>query len=221
MREREWETTTDLYAMLAFLAGRGEASDRKMRLFGAACCRRLWPLLQQDDRRAVEVAERAADGRLRSCSPAAWQVVLAFPGRLPPTKGDPDCFVDAAVDAAWDIAQEALAPLPAGGSHLRVAERIAQLALLRDVFGPLLFRRRPPLPPCVLAFSGGLVAGLANTAYEERVLPAGTLDPDRLAVLADALEDAGCTDTEVLEHLRGPGPHVRGCWCIDWLTGRE
>jgi hypothetical protein len=53
------------------------------------------------------------------------------------------------------------------------------------------------------------------------MIPAGTLDKDRLAVLADALEDAGCDDAVLLDHLRGPGPHVRGCFVVDLLTGRE
>ena len=46
-------------------------------------------------------------------------------------------------------------------------------------------------------------------------------DGERLAILADALEDTGCTDTAILEHLRGPGPHVRGCFVIDALLGKE
>jgi hypothetical protein len=49
----------------------------------------------------------------------------------------------------------------------------------------------------------------------------GTLEPARLNVLADALEDAGCTERTLLDHLRSPGPHVRGCWPIDLLTGRK
>lgn len=49
----------------------------------------------------------------------------------------------------------------------------------------------------------------------------GTLDPLRLAVLADALEEAGCTDEVILRHLRGPGPHVRGCHVLDLLLGKE
>jgi hypothetical protein len=49
------------------------------------------------------------------------------------------------------------------------------------------------------------------------LLPAGTLDPTRLAVLTDALEEVGCTDPDTLAHLRGPGPNVRGCWVIDTL----
>jgi hypothetical protein len=56
---------------------------------------------------------------------------------------------------------------------------------------------------------------------DERVLPAGHLDNDRLAILADALEDAGCTDQAILGHLRGPGHHVRGCWAVDALLGRK
>jgi hypothetical protein len=48
-----------------------------------------------------------------------------------------------------------------------------------------------------------------------------TLDPDRLAILADALEDAGCDNTDILSHLRGQGPHVRGCWVVDLLLGKE
>jgi serine/threonine protein kinase len=43
---------------------------------------------------------------------------------------------------------------------------------------------------------------------------------ERLPILADALEDAGCTDVEQLEHLRGPGPHVRGCWALVWTPGK-
>jgi hypothetical protein len=61
---------------------------------------------------------------------------------------------------------------------------------------------------------------LATTAYEERALPAGTLEPERLALLADALEDAGCANADLLGHLRGPGVHVRGCWCVDLLLGK-
>jgi hypothetical protein len=64
------------------------------------------------------------------------------------------------------------------------------------------------------------VVRLAQAAYDDRHLPAGTLDNGRLAILADALEEAGCTDADVLGHLRGPGPHVRGCWAVDLLLGK-
>jgi hypothetical protein len=59
--------------------------------------------------------------------------------------------------------------------------------------------------------------GLAQAAYDNRILPSGTLEPARLAVLSDALEDAGCVDRAILDDLRGPGPHVRGCWTLDLI----
>ena len=62
--------------------------------------------------------------------------------------------------------------------------------------------------------------GRAQAASEDRDLPAGTLANDRLAVLADALEDPGCTRAELLEHLRGPGPPVRGCYPLDRLLAK-
>jgi hypothetical protein len=65
------------------------------------------------------------------------------------------------------------------------------------------------------------VKGLAQAGYEERALPSGELDLARLKVLADALEEAGCTEQSILDHLRGPGPHVRGCWALDLALGRE
>jgi hypothetical protein len=65
------------------------------------------------------------------------------------------------------------------------------------------------------------VTALARAAYEERSLPAGTLDALCLAALSDALEEAGCDDPAVLGHLRGPGPHVRGCHVLDALLGKD
>lgn len=65
------------------------------------------------------------------------------------------------------------------------------------------------------------MASLASLAYEHPVLPSGHLDSARLAVLSDALEEAGCDDAEILSHLRSPGPHVRGCWALDLVLGKE
>jgi hypothetical protein len=64
------------------------------------------------------------------------------------------------------------------------------------------------------------VLSLAQAAYDHRELPAGPLDPARLAELAGALEHAGCADAELLGHLRGDGPHVRGCWAVDAILGK-
>jgi hypothetical protein len=98
------------------------------------------------------------------------------------------------------------------------AEKAAQAALIRDVFGgalrPLVVDRR------WLRWDRGAAATLAKGCYEDRRLPAGSLDAARLAVLADALEEAGCADVGLLGHLRGPGPHVRGCWALDLILGK-
>ena len=96
-------------------------------------------------------------------------------------------------------------------------ERAAQSALVRDIFTPF---RPVAVGPAWLTRRAGAVPSLAQAAYDERDLPAGHLDPARLAVLADALDEAGCTDADVLNHLRGPGPHARGCWAVDLLLGK-
>jgi len=81
--------------------------------------------------------------------------------------------------------------------------------LARDVF-------RNPFRPVTLDCSWltPTVLALARSVYAERAF-------ERLPVLADALEDAGCTDRSILDHLRGPGPHVRGCWVVDLILGKS
>jgi hypothetical protein len=74
--------------------------------------------------------------------------------------------------------------------------------------------------PAWLAWHDGAVVKLAEAVYEERELPSGHLDAGRLAILADMLEEAGCCDAGLLGHLRGPGPHVRGCFAVDLLLGK-
>jgi hypothetical protein len=98
-------------------------------------------------------------------------------------------------------------------------EERAHCSLLRDVVGNS-FEASNAQPSSRRASSNAILK-LAQSGYEERRLPEGTLDPARLAVLADALGEAGCTDAEILGHLRGPGPHVRGCWAVDRIRGKE
>jgi hypothetical protein len=94
-----------------------------------------------------------------------------------------------------------------------------QISLTRDVVGNP-FRPDPPVERSSLIPMGGVVQALARAAYDERVLPVGTLDPACLCILADALEDASCTGAEILGHLREPGPHWRGCRALDLLLGK-
>jgi hypothetical protein len=88
-------------------------------------------------------------------------------------------------------------------------ERIAQM--LDCVLGP---RPLPAVEGVWFTWNGGTVRRLAEDIYADRAF-------DRLPLLADALEDAGCTDANLLGHLRGPGSHVRGCWAVDLIMGKE
>jgi hypothetical protein len=113
-----------------------------------------------------------------------------------------------------------LAALNASSFALRAAETQNeeghQATLIRCVFGNPF--RAVSLEP---GWGTPTILALAQAAYEKRNLPTGTMDPTRLAALADALEETGCNHFAVLGHLRDPGPHVRGCWVVDALLGRE
>jgi hypothetical protein len=137
--------------------------------------------------------------------------------------------VMAATNAAEAAAYHAAVPDWTGGQFLYsvpeeptdpawlatlAVERDAQAGLLRDVLGNP-FRPAPVMDPSWLTWNGGLPVGLAKAAYENRLLPCGTLDSQRLAILADALEEAGCTNVALLAHLRSPGPHTRGSFAVD------
>src|SRR5262249_5305532 len=105
------------------------------------------------------------------------------------------------------------------GSFWQEASRATgprQPALLRDIFrcpGSEATLDRAWLTPAATA--------LAAAAYEERDLPSGELHTRRLSAVADALEDAGCPDADLLGHLRSPGPHIRGCWALDLVLGKQ
>jgi hypothetical protein len=99
----------------------------------------------------------------------------------------------------------------AGGKPVLEAQQGLLLEIVGNPFRPVALNS-VWLTPAVLS--------LAQAAYKYLALPAGTLDPDRLAVLADALEEAGCTNPDILGHLRGPGPHVRGCHIVDMLLDK-
>ena len=94
-----------------------------------------------------------------------------------------------------------------------------QCKLLRDIFGNPF--RPVTLDPAVLAWNDSTVVRLAQAAYDERQMPEGLFDNSRLAVLADALEEAGCQDLDILSHCRSGGEDIRGCWVIDLLLGKS
>jgi hypothetical protein len=212
--EQEWLACADPTPMLEFL--RGKASERKLRLFSCASVRRYWGMFQ-DNRsdRAIEITENYADSRKRQYPwrrfIQRWQeeaspiIVELF---------DLDAFLSAKTISVLEM-ESARRP-HAQSSGGEAAERGKQIAFLRDLFGN-------PFRPVSFdaAWQTPTVVALAQVPYKERALPSGELDTVRLAVLADALEEAGCNNPDILDHLRGPGPHVRGCWPVDLLTGRS
>lgn len=220
MTEQEWLVSTDSQAMLKHVADR--VSERKSRLFACACVRHVWHLLTDErSRLAVEVAERFADGEatveeLSAARYAAWYA--AWDVAWATSKDGARAVARAAASyVAWDATKDATkaAAWAATKAAAWDATRYAQATIVRDILGnpwrmPIL---KHPLP--------WIVRNLAEAAYSERLDHDGTLDPDRLTVLADALEESGCLDADILDHLRGPGPHYRGCWALDLILNKE
>src|SRR5262245_5812860 len=231
MTESEWLASNDPGPMAHWIIRpwieRSEplypGAERRFRLFTCACCRRIWDQLTDErSRKVVEVAEAFADGlatghqRARAYT-AAGRVVEKASGRWPYAAAE--CAQKIIVHAARALGRQA-APAAASGRYSRrpgqgakpltpEAERAHQASILRDIFGN-------PFGPVALdpRWLTSNVVDLSRTIYEERAF-------DRLPILADALMDAGCTEEEVLSHCRGPGPHVRGCWVVDLLLGKE
>lgn len=87
--------------------------------------------------------------------------------------------------------------------------RATQTPLLREVFGN-------PFRPVTFSpeWRTDTAVSLARQMYESRGFSA-------MPILADALQDAGCDNEEILGHCRSPGPHVRGCWVVDLVLGKE
>jgi len=278
MTPDEWITCSNLWTLLAFVAGKDALtgkiiapvgmSERKLRLFLVACCRRHWNLfLDPECQRSVEVAERFADGLAGESELAAMeQSALALRDRIMEEMNAPTwtgshhdglmAFQTADVSSAvcWSLAQLKREQLPLGRSPdfvpthprhrriwagyvpYRVAEAVAyavqhnlgekgsawevhieaceeenraQIALLGCMIGdPFRCVSSEPtwFTPSVLA--------IAQAIYKERVFT-------DMPVLADALEDAGCTNSDFLNHCRQSGDHARGCWVLDCLLNKK
>ncbi len=235
MNEQEWLTSEDPAAMLA-LRGRGGPSlternrftwsDRKLRLFACACCRQVWHLLADDvpcwrpatplvgcpdchgtgrinrSRRAVEVAERYADGL---GTEEEREIVFNAASSLPlPQAVAANCLVS---QQHW--------PNPLRRILEEFGTPPTQAHLLREIVGnPWIVEPDPSLVGLWRVRNHGRVYDMIRVIYDERRF-------EDLPILADALEDAGCDNADILTHLRGPGPHVLGCWVLDLLLGKE
>jgi hypothetical protein len=234
MTEADWLACTEPEPLLEFC--RGKANERKLRLFAAACCWRVSQFFK-DERcfRAINLAERLAEKQ------AVADEITSLANEL---DGVPGSSVSA--DAGWNAVRWAIAPLadifdvddidnvhlataywaaesvyadavaqstsPDAWRAARHRERCNQSDLLRDIFGNP-FRPTLTIAPLWLGWNDRTVLRLAQAIYDERAF-------DRMPILADALEDAGCDNVDILSHCRDAGPHVRGCWVLDLLLGK-
>jgi hypothetical protein len=252
LNESEWLAGPHLIWMVSYLLHEHldrVREDRRHILFGCACCRGVWDLIQSDAaRHLVHLAEQYADGEISEVEFKAGNDPALFADLEPHYRGlgGPGQLSARAIYAiggarelasdnyrkshgAYGVAQETSREVPhdfiptpqrpmspKGGcvppDHEELREKII---LLRDIFGN-------PFRPVTVdpSWRTATVLSLATVAYNQRQLPEGILDPDRLAILADGLEDAGCTDADLLAHLHSPGPHVRGCWAVDLVLAK-
>jgi hypothetical protein len=226
----EWLTCQEPQKMLELLLERGKLTERKARLFAVACCRSVWPLLTAEvSRTAVEVAERFADGQATS---EELEAAGDAAGDAPWAAGDSygECVAHAAI---WATGRDAPTAAEVASRFARGCDQEARRpdgswiatrpdeerrqADLRDIFGPWPFGAKTTIPATVLAWNDGCIPKLAASIYEE-----GDFSQERMGVLADALEEAGLTDEEILLHCRGlPAVHCRGCWLVDLVLGKE
>jgi hypothetical protein len=223
MTEAQWRNCTSPEALLNHLTRR--ASERKLRLYAVGCCRRIWHLLTDDRcQHAVNKAQDFADARATLAELEGAFRMMATVARVTgditsqrsyPTRSVPGAAWAAtrssAWEAAWDAAWEARTAARdfVPGTDWE-KERAWQATLLHDLFGNPF--RPIRIDPAWLARNDGVVLQLAGLIYDE-----GRFGD--LPILADALEEAGCARTDVLEHCRSPGPHYKGCWVVDAVLG--
>jgi hypothetical protein len=245
MTEAEWLDGNNPKPMLDYLHTVG--SPRKTRLLGCGFCRLIWKRLEpEDSRRSVEIAEAYADGevskaKLRTAhrlaekaaaekpgslvllgfrAVAAWVAIPKFDAEVAANiaracRDDGDEhdhtleFDDRGMPSIVSLTPKKWNDLKAETRQLGLQQAVVIRCVFGNPFRPVWFDPAWRTPD---------VAALAKAAYDERILPSGELDPHRLAVLADALEELAAVG--VVAHLRGPGPHVRGCWAVDLCLGK-
>jgi hypothetical protein len=219
MTEQEWATCIDPNAMLEFVIRIRKSSQRKMRLFACACCRKIWHRLDDRSRKLVEVAEQWADGLLNR---QQRRQILGHLGRTSQFglarswqfwgAASWACDTNAYGAARYSMTAIAQDLVDVARLNPNDAELLDTCGILRDMFGNLF--RCIAIAPTWLVWHDRTVPRLAQTIYKDHAF-------DLLPILADALEEAGCTNADILNHCRQPGEHVRGCWVVDLLLGKS
>ena len=195
MTEEEWLACTEPASMLNFLYG--NASDWKLRLFSSACHRRIWDRITDDGIRSIiNMMGLFVDGKV-----TFDEMDANYTESAAGVDGAARIYdYETALGDAWGTADM---------SGDATKEAAAQSAIIRDIFGN-------PFRPVAFDLSWRTlsVVRLAQTMYDARSF-------DKMPELADALERAGCSCEPVLGHCREPCEHVRGCWAVDLVLGKE
>lgn len=214
MTEAEWLAGTDPAPMLHSLNGR--ASERRLRRFACSCCgHSLQSFGHYELDEALNWVESSLNGSVRGGPPESVRdsIQWAMYEMCESLNCLGESLHNLIGEAAFDIAltqQTSKLILEAHGiadvQSSSEDEARFQTWLLREMF---------PFSNISLDTSWitSTVLALASGVYNERAF-------DRMPILADALEDAGCDNVDILSHCRQPREHVRGCWVVDLLTGR-
>jgi hypothetical protein len=196
-------------------AGSTTVGRRKLRLLACGCWRLTFAgaLIDQSCQELFDAAEASADGRvdkatLRTMRAATFAFLRERRQARPLMRSaEVACFgaaVPSPVSAAQSVGMTSLSGMSSDVKVRRVMQEDL-CGLVRDVFG------NPYRPVAFLdEWRTSTAVGVATAIYEERAF-------DRLPILADALQDAGCEDAAVLDHCRGGGHHDRGCWVVDMV----
>ena len=216
MTDKEWAALQDPDRRLNYLEERGCCDQRKARLFGVACCRRVWRVFTDDrSRTAIDMAEHLADGEItrREMDRIVEMAREAINGHTNLDRPAETVARSLGMKkirpayVAW-LCRYAVAPHTNYHDQHR-DEAGEQLDLVRDIFGS-------PFRPLAFdpAWRTSTAVALAKGMYESR-------DFGAMPILADALQDAGCDNEDVLNHCRSANQvHVRGCWVVDLVLGK-
>jgi hypothetical protein len=220
MTEDEWLSSTDPRTMYDVVEEslRGDwphnpRTERKRVFFGAACCRLVWPWIVVDDRcrRVVERMETQFDvpmsqGELERLSRDVEDAADRPDADTPHLQRTAASLVLEAANALSAI-RHLLNGFAGWGHPLQRRSQVADL--IREIVGNPFRSVR-----CDYRWQTSTVLALAEGIHADRAF-------DRMPIFADALEDAGCDNADILSHCRGDGPHVRGCWVVDLVLGKS
>lgn len=219
MTEEEWAAGVEPMNLLYHWTLSSGSDLRKLRLLAVACCQRKAKYFADARcQRVIKVAEQYADDEhcIGDLDLARQQCQLAL-GEWRAKQGYRGQMVRLLTALHGTASREFylktilmdLERVPIDSQRGRVEEAAKQAVLVREVFGNL--SSPVTLDP---RWQSETVVALAGGIYTDRAF-------DRMPILADALEEAGCDNADILTHCRGDGPHVRECWVVDLLLGKS